>query len=209
MIGRFITPPSFPGVVRPRAAHRSKHVPTENPRPYVFHAPLRPLIIDTGRAAFLSVHLLPRVCGEEPLEQLRTTNAKRIIETLVRPSGVTIKRYSKRADADFRHASNLNVGDADGQTRAYPVPCSERIVGKQEVKQSARVRADCADYYISCAFGLRSVGFVREGTPGPKFIDFKLRGGRNEEILPVFVRFVCSLRYRLGARKIKRPVEVR
>jgi len=41
-------------------------------------------------------------------------------------------------------------------------------VGKQEVKQSARVRADYADYYISCAFGLRSVGFVREGTPGAK-----------------------------------------
>jgi hypothetical protein len=39
------------------------------------------------------------------------------------------------------------------------------VVGKQEVKQSARVRAD---YYISCAFGLRSVGFVREGTPGAK-----------------------------------------
>ena len=42
---------------------------------------------------------------------------------------------------------------------------SGRVVDKQEVKQSARVRAD---YYISCAFGLRSVGFVREGTPGAK-----------------------------------------
>src|SRR5216684_7951970 len=95
---------------------------------------------------------------------------------------------------------------------------SGRVVGKQEVKQSARVRAD---YYISCAFGLRSVGFVREGSPrclrallgpqapGPKYIDFKLRGGRNEEILRVPVQFVCSVRYRLGARKIKRPVEVR
>jgi hypothetical protein len=41
----------------------------------------------------------------------------------------------------------------------------DELVGKQEVKQSARVRAD---YYISCAFGLRSVGFVREGTPGAK-----------------------------------------
>src|SRR5947207_2657616 len=138
MIGRFITPPSFPGVVRPRAAHRSKHVPTENPRPYVLHAPLRPLIIDTGRAAFLAVHLLPRVCGEEPLEQLLTTNAKRIIETLVRPSGVTIKRYSKRADTDFRHASNLNVGDADGQTRTCPVPCSERMVGSPEAIKTLR-----------------------------------------------------------------------
>jgi hypothetical protein len=55
-------------------------------RPYIVHATLRPPIIDTGRAAFLAVHLLPRVCGEEPLEQLRTTNAKRILETLVRPS---------------------------------------------------------------------------------------------------------------------------
>src|SRR6266536_3425069 len=127
MIGRFITPPSFPGVVRPMAAHRAKHVPTENPRPYILHAPLRPLIIDTGRAAFLAVHLLPRVCGQEPLEQLRTTNDKRIIETLVRPSGVTIKRYSKRAVSDFRRASNLNVGVAEGQTRPYPLPGWEAI----------------------------------------------------------------------------------
>jgi hypothetical protein len=48
---------------------------------------------------------------------------------------------------------------------ADAVVATWRIVGKQEVKQSARVRAD---YYISCAFGLRSVGFVREGTPGAK-----------------------------------------
>jgi hypothetical protein len=100
MIGRFVTPLSFPGVVWPRAAHRSKHVPTENPRSDVLHASLRPLIIDTSRAAFLAVHLLPRACGEEPLEQLRATNAKRIVETLARPSGVTIKRYGKRAYAD-------------------------------------------------------------------------------------------------------------
>src|SRR5439155_11940804 len=30
-IVRFVTPPSFPGVVRPRAAHRPEPVPTENP----------------------------------------------------------------------------------------------------------------------------------------------------------------------------------
>jgi hypothetical protein len=41
--------------------------------------------------------------------------------------------------------------------------CSfERVVGKQEVNQSARVRAE---YCISCALGLRSVGFVRERSP--------------------------------------------
>jgi hypothetical protein len=85
-----------------------------------------------GGATFLAVHLLPRVCGEEPLEQLRTTNAKRIIETLVRPSGVTIKRYSKRADADFRHALNLNVGDADVKL-AHPDACFGWIVGYSEV----------------------------------------------------------------------------
>ena len=40
-----------------------------------------------------------------------------------------------------------------------------RRASSDPTKQSARVRAD---YYISCAFGLRSVGFVREGTPGAK-----------------------------------------
>ena len=58
--------------------------------------------------AFLGVHLLPRARGEEPLEQLRAANAKRIVETLVRPGGVPIKRYSKCTDANLEHALNAN-----------------------------------------------------------------------------------------------------
>src|SRR5438045_2442776 len=87
MIGRFVTPPSFPGVVGPWTAHRPEHVPAENPRAHVLHPSLRPLIIHTSRAAFLPLHLLPCACGKEPLKQLRATNAKRIVQTLGGPSG--------------------------------------------------------------------------------------------------------------------------
>ncbi len=62
--------------------------------------------------------MLPRACREEPLEQLGATNAERIVETLAWPSGVTIKRYSKRANADFGHAFNLRVAETDGQPDA-------------------------------------------------------------------------------------------
>jgi hypothetical protein len=128
MIGRFVTPPSFPGVVRPRTAHRSKHVPAENPGPDVVHASLCPFVIDTRSAAFMALHLLPCARGEEPFEQLWATNAKRIVETLVRSRGVTIQRYRKGADANFGHDLNLRARDADGQTRLHLDRASEWIV---------------------------------------------------------------------------------
>src|ERR1700730_6597194 len=101
MVWRFLAPPPFPRVIRPGATHRSEHVPTKNPRANVVHSSSRPLIVDTSRTTLLPVHLLPRPRGEEPLEQFRATHAERIVETLAWPSGVTIKRYSKRADADL------------------------------------------------------------------------------------------------------------
>src|SRR5580700_7959069 len=91
MIGRLVAPPSFPRVIRPRTAHRSKHVPSENPRADVIHAPPCPLIIHTSRAPFLPVHLLPCARGEKPFEQLKAANSERILETLARTNGVTIK----------------------------------------------------------------------------------------------------------------------
>jgi hypothetical protein len=115
-IRRFVSPPPFPGVIRPRATHRSKHVPAKNPGADVLHASLRPFIIDTSRSAFVAVHLLPRARREEPLEQFWPTNAKRIFETLVRPSSVAIQRYRKRVHTDFGHHSNLQNDDAHGQT---------------------------------------------------------------------------------------------
>src|ERR1700722_370939 len=91
MIGRLLAPPPFPRVVRPRTAYRSKHVPSENPRADVLHAPSCPFIIHTSRAPFLPVHLLPCAREEKPFEQLKAANSEGILETLARTSGVTIK----------------------------------------------------------------------------------------------------------------------
>src|ERR1043165_8112632 len=60
MIRRFLAPPSFPRVVLPWAAHRAEHVAPQNPGADVRHTSLRPFVINTGRAAFGAVHLLPR-----------------------------------------------------------------------------------------------------------------------------------------------------
>ena len=35
VVRRLLAPPSFPGLVGPRAAHRTKHVPSENPRTHI------------------------------------------------------------------------------------------------------------------------------------------------------------------------------
>src|SRR3954452_23135497 len=48
MVWRFLTPPSFPRIVRPRPAHRAKHVASKNPRADVFHASPRPFVINAS-----------------------------------------------------------------------------------------------------------------------------------------------------------------
>src|SRR5438045_457448 len=103
MIGRLFTPPSFPRVVRPGPAHRSKHVTAQNPRADVLHSEARPLVINISRTTFMAVHLLPCTRGEEPLKQFRISNAKGSFNALPRPCGVTIKRDSECAYTDFAH----------------------------------------------------------------------------------------------------------
>src|ERR1051326_7368800 len=45
VIRGLVPPPPFPLFIRPWAAHRSKHVPSQNPRANVFHASPRPFVI--------------------------------------------------------------------------------------------------------------------------------------------------------------------
>src|SRR6478752_7717948 len=45
MIGRLFAPPSFPGIVWPRTAHRAKHIASQNPCANILHSSPRPLVI--------------------------------------------------------------------------------------------------------------------------------------------------------------------
>src|SRR6266849_6727919 len=154
VIRRLLPPPSFPRVIWPRTAHRSEHVPPENPRAQVLHAPPRPLIIRTSRAPFLPLHLLPGTRGEKPLEQLRAANSERILEALARTSGETINRHSKRTDPNCRHALTLRVGHTTSQRRRAP---------PLRLFQARRITVDPAQPMVTILVTVGTVQLVRVG----------------------------------------------
>src|ERR1700760_2775600 len=82
VVGRLVTPPALPAVVRPRAPDRAKHVASEYPGTDSLKAFLDRPVVDTGLAAITALHALPQACMEEPLHQFRSTDAERMLETL-------------------------------------------------------------------------------------------------------------------------------
>src|SRR5258708_19511987 len=85
VIRRLVAPPALPSVVRPRASNRTEHVAPKNPSTDSGKALLRNSVIDSRFAVVIAVHPPPYARVEEPLHQLGTPDAERILEILVRP----------------------------------------------------------------------------------------------------------------------------
>src|SRR5690348_10639577 len=65
---------------------------------------MRELVVDVvDGAAFPAVHGLEGAGVEEPLEDLGTAFAERVVETLVDSSAEAVERYSESGDADLGH----------------------------------------------------------------------------------------------------------
>src|ERR1700686_1115924 len=90
VIGRLVTPPAFPTFIRPRSAHRPKHIPPENINANSFKASRRDIVVVAGLAIFVAVHPLPGARGKEPVKHFESANSERILKILIRPSAVTI-----------------------------------------------------------------------------------------------------------------------
>src|SRR5205823_13851548 len=90
VIRRLVAPPALPAVVRPRASDRTEHVAPKNPGADSGKALLGNSVIDSRLAIVVTVHPPPHACLEEPLRQIRASDAQRILETLVWPSVVTV-----------------------------------------------------------------------------------------------------------------------
>src|SRR5262249_28053328 len=83
VIGRVLTPPAAPALVGPGSAHGAEHVAAEDVGTEVLEAAQREVVIDPGFPALQALHLPPDPGGEEPRHQLRTADAKGVLETLV------------------------------------------------------------------------------------------------------------------------------
>src|SRR5258708_6732655 len=90
VVRRFLSPPSFPVLVRPRPANRSEHVPPENPCADSDESLLGDLVVNAGFAARMTVHFLPDLRVEKPVHQLGASHTERILKVLVRTSAITI-----------------------------------------------------------------------------------------------------------------------
>src|SRR5256714_10067816 len=90
VIRRLVAPPALPAVVRPRASNRTEHVAPKNPSTDSGKALLRNPVIDSRFAVVIAVHRPPYARVQEPLHQLGTPDAERMLETLVRPSAVAV-----------------------------------------------------------------------------------------------------------------------
>src|SRR5689334_12506577 len=100
VIRRIVAPPAFPLIVRPRSTHGAKHVTAHDPGAEVFERTHREVVVDACRSAVPPQHrTLKRLGRYEPLVQLLTTAAKRLIEALFNAGAETIGRYSERVHA--------------------------------------------------------------------------------------------------------------
>src|SRR5437879_118933 len=103
VIRRLVAPPALAAVVRPRTPDRTEPVAPDDPGTDSGKALLRNSVIDPRLSIVIAVHPAPYACVEEPLHQLRATDAERILEILVRPSTVAVDGNREALDAEFRH----------------------------------------------------------------------------------------------------------
>src|SRR5579864_598345 len=74
VIRRSVAPPSFPRIIRPRSAHRPKHVASEDPCAHIVERLRSHVVIDAATPATSTLHLLKDLGLKKPREDLRTTN---------------------------------------------------------------------------------------------------------------------------------------
>ena len=65
------------------------------PRANSVQPSLRKIVVNTRRAAVAALHFLKDARWEEPLVQVDATNAKRVIDVLIRAGAEPIDGYSK------------------------------------------------------------------------------------------------------------------
>src|SRR4029079_4735189 len=101
-----VAPPTFPTVVRPRPANRTKHIASQNPRALAAHRRGSKVVVDTCLTGSVAVHVDKRLCRKKPFHQLRPANPERIFKRLIRPGRIAIQRNTNTLNYDFRHAGN-------------------------------------------------------------------------------------------------------
>src|SRR5215510_7317805 len=75
VIWRLVAPPALPALVRPRTAHRAKHISPENPRADIRKTQLGRFVVDACLAIRLAMHSAPEARAKNPVHQIQATRA--------------------------------------------------------------------------------------------------------------------------------------
>src|SRR5882757_8137377 len=110
VVSRTVAPPAFPTVVRPRPAHRTKHVAPENPGSDTLEAAHDHIIVEPCFAALIAMHLVMSMGGKLPAEYGKTTHADGISKILVRTGTVAVKRHREAMNTKSGHQQISQLG---------------------------------------------------------------------------------------------------
>jgi len=104
VVRRSVAPPAYPCVVLPRTANGPKHISSQYPGTDVFERLSGNRVVDAvATAAVLTMHLLEDFGFEEPVVQLQSSHAQRVLQVLAGSGTETVNRNRKRRDFDFAH----------------------------------------------------------------------------------------------------------
>src|ERR1700742_3935378 len=109
VIRRRVSPPSLPRFISPRPAHRSEHVPAQNPRAEILKTSCRKLLIDSGAPAFPTMHRAKRLRLERPSMHGHRADAQRVVDTLIYTRAKSIHRNTERTYPKLTHDPSVRL----------------------------------------------------------------------------------------------------
>ena len=153
MIRWSITPPALPVQIRPGSANRPEHVTTKNPSTHVTETASSKVIINTRRAATFPVHVLKGFGMEGPFVQSEPSNAKRILEVLIRSRTESVNRYGKTLYAQLGHFSSF--------ARCVAGFRYGKLCGARGIPQGEYHRGSCSQVALPKMLGRRTDQLVK------------------------------------------------
>jgi hypothetical protein len=101
-------PPALPALVQPRAAHRTEHVSSEDPRADIFDSARGEILVGSRLALRVPEHLLKGSRWVEPFMQCRSPLAQGIGGVLIGARPEAVQGDGKAIHANFCHSAFLS-----------------------------------------------------------------------------------------------------
>ena len=201
VVRRVVAPPTFPGIILPRASNRSEHVSPQNPGADIFEGLSGKIVIHALRPAALAVHLPKHFGVLKPLVQFEAANSSGLFKSCRGPAPNPSSEIENAATRTWAHGqmaamSTDILGKCDGTiwpSRNSAVVTSRPAFECQHFHRS-RLRGNNPNFGNSQAFViLQLLGTLGARIGGRKNFHDQLRRRMN---VPVLFHNVAPDKYR-------------